>query len=231
VKPVIVELSEPRQFAYRSGASVTAEHFKWEMSTGTPWTSPSCVNLRVTRSVAATSNDASDCACAEREGQVTTCFESAFLGEAWTLDRVEMLAAVAHHGQVDKAGRPYIEHPARVVQKVRNQGGTAVQIAAAWLHDVAEDTEFTMDVLTELGTRAGSGLSTQLLAVIDALTARPGEPREDYYRRVRSVPDALVVKLADIDDNSDPSRLAQLDADTRHRLNRKYSKARAALLG
>jgi hypothetical protein len=53
--------------------------------------------------------------------------------------------------------------------------------------------------------------------------------RPARYRRVAANPDALLVKQADLDDNTDPSRLAALDAATRSRLEAKYAKARAAL--
>lgn len=68
-----------------------------------------------------------------------------------------------------------------------------------------------------------------MIAAVDALTRRPGEAASDYYARVRRVPLALTVKLADLDDNSDPHRLAQLDAATRDRLTAKYTCARAEL--
>lgn len=46
---------------------------------------------------------------------------------------------------------------------------------------------------------------------------------------MRAVPLALTVKLADLADNSDPQRLARLDAATRERLITKYARARAEL--
>lgn len=65
----------------------------------------------------------------------------------------ERIAREAHEGQFDKAGRPYVEHPARVAAwaaRLDPDAPSAV-IEAAWLHDVLEDTPFTRDDLAALG--------------------------------------------------------------------------------
>lgn len=134
-------------------------------------------------------------------------------------DLAEQIATTAHQGQVDKAGRPYITHPARVAARV---AGDEHAVAAAWLHDVVEDTEVTLADLEQL-------FPPEVTAAVEALTRRPGEVPADYYARVRAVPLAVTVKFADLADNSDPQRLAQLDAPTRDRLTAKYARARAAL--
>lgn len=138
---------------------------------------------------------------------------------------LEMLAAriatAAHAGQVDKAGNPYIEHPARVAARV---AGDERAVAAAWLHDVVEDTAVTLAELEQT-------FPAEVTTAVDALTRREGEEPADYYARVRSVPLALTVKLADLADNSDPERLGRLDEATRARLSVKYDRARNALAG
>ncbi|MFZ2526639.1 MAG: HD domain-containing protein [Rhodococcus sp. (in: high G+C Gram-positive bacteria)] len=134
-------------------------------------------------------------------------------------DLAEQIATTAHHGQVDKAGRPYITHPARVAARV---AGDDYAVAAAWLHDVVEDTEVTLADLEQL-------FPPEVTAAVEALTRRPGEAPADYYARVREVPLAVTVKLADLADNSDPRRLARLDAPTRDRLTAKYARAHAEL--
>lgn len=133
--------------------------------------------------------------------------------------RAEQIAAVAHRGQVDKGGQPYITHPARVAARV---AGDENAVAAAWLHDVVEDTTVTLAELEE-------SFPAEVTTAVDALTRRHGEAPADYYARVREVPLALTVKLADMADNSDPQRLARLDAATRDRLIAKYARARAEL--
>lgn len=131
----------------------------------------------------------------------------------------ELIATRAHAGQTDKSGSAYITHPARVVARLH----TRREQMTGWLHDVVEDTDTTLADLTE------AGLPAEVVAAVDALTRRPGEDPDTYYGRVATDPLAVAVKHADLDDNSDPDRLAQLDTETRARLGRKYAHARAVL--
>lgn len=131
----------------------------------------------------------------------------------------EQVATRAHAGQVDKAGVAYITHPARVAARLN----TPVTQTAGWLHDVVEDTGTTLEGL------AGAGFSPEVVAAVDALTRRPGEEPNAYYVRVAANASAVAVKHADLDDNTDPARMAHLDAKTRDRLDRKYAHARAVL--
>ncbi|MEU0055498.1 HD domain-containing protein [Streptomyces sp. NPDC006334] len=140
-----------------------------------------------------------------------------------TLTDVEALARAAHEGQTDKAGRPYAEHLRAVAEGVRDRGGDADQIAAAWLHDAVED-----DALSEAWLREAA-LSDRTKAVVLALTKRAGETPEAYAGRVLATPGALLVKEADLAHNADPARLAVLDAPTRSRLTGKYAHMRALL--
>jgi hypothetical protein len=142
----------------------------------------------------------------------------------WSLAEVAELAERAHTGQVDKSGSPYLEHPVRIAHALAERGAPALQQALGLLHDTVEDTATSLGLLAELG------LPQRVLDGVDALTHRPGEPHDDYYRRVRANLDALPVKLADLDDNGAPSRLSQLDAATQLRLTAKYAHARSALL-
>lgn len=132
------------------------------------------------------------------------------------------LATEAHAGQVDKVGEPYINHPARVAARSARAGVEAE--AAGWVHDVVEDTTVTLDELRV------AGLSESVVAAVDALTRRDGEAPEEYYRRVAGDRLARIVKCADLADNSNPRRLARLDADTRNRLQAKYDHARTRTL-
>ena len=136
------------------------------------------------------------------------------------------LATAAHRGQVDKAGRDYIEHPRRVVAAVAAHAAPErlpQAQAAAWLHDVVEDTDVTAEQLR-------ADFPPEVVDAVEALTRRPGQDPEDYYAGVKADPIARAVKNADLDDNTDPDRLALLDAATRERLLAKYAKARAALV-
>jgi (p)ppGpp synthase/HD superfamily hydrolase len=137
------------------------------------------------------------------------------------VQRARTRAAQAHEGQLDKAGRPYIEHPERVVGHLVNP--TTDEVVVAWLHDAVEDTEVTLqEVEREFGPTAA--------AAVDAITRRPDEACSGhYYARVKANPIALKVKSADLADNTDPARLALLAPDERARLELKYAHARQEL--
>jgi len=150
------------------------------------------------------------------------------LGYGCLVPHAHEIAVRAHRDQTDKAGRPYITHPARIVAKLARQGLAEEYLAVAWLHDVIEDSPFTVaDLLAH-------GFPLSVIVAVEAITLLPDERPEPYYHRVARNSLALSVKYADIDDNSDPGRLALLartDPDTAERLAAKYAKARAALAG
>lgn len=136
------------------------------------------------------------------------------------------VAVAAHRGQVDKAGRDYIDHPRRVAAEsealAEKAGMTSAAVsnatAAAWLHDVVEDTETGEAKLRE-------DFPTETVDAVMAVTKRSGESPETYFSRVRANRIAGIVKTADLADNTDPARQALLDEDTRARLRRKYRRA------
>lgn len=135
------------------------------------------------------------------------------------IGKARKLAVLAHAGQVDKAGRPYVEHLERVAAMVKHAKSLGLAQAVAWLHDIVEDT-----AVGELDLMA-AGMPAEVVEAVLAITHRPNEPRTEYYARVRENHLALAVKLADVADNADPKRLAMLDAATRGRLERKYARA------
>lgn len=141
-------------------------------------------------------------------------------------DSVELAKAIAeraHAGQVDKAGAEYIAHPRRVAEIARSYGSSDEAIAAAWLHDVLEDTSVTADDLRR------AGIPEEVIAAVESVTKRSGERLEDYCARVRANPLALRVKRADLDDNTDLRRIAALPEKTRQRLAAKYARMRSLL--
>ena len=133
-------------------------------------------------------------------------------------NRAKDIATTAHQGQVDKAGMPYIDHARRVAERVALVDDRPDAVAVAWLHDVVEDTATTLD---ELRAR---GFGHDVVAAVDAMTRRPDEG-DEYYRRVAADDLAIVVKLADIWDNTDPDRVARLGPQDRTRLQDKYRHA------
>lgn len=142
-----------------------------------------------------------------------------------TLEAADRLAEERHRGQVDKAGGPYVEHPRAVARITAAWGGSLEQQLAALLHDIVEDTDCTLEDLRELG------VSEPVLVLVDALSRRTGESLEDYLTRVLAVPDAVLVKRADLAHNSDPDRLAKLAPADRVRLEAKYARVRQILDG
>ena len=126
-----------------------------------------------------------------------------------------MFACIAHDGQVDKVGEPYILHPIRVMLSLN----TDKERMTAILHDVVEDTNYTIEDV------ACIGVPFDVLDAVDAMTRRKGQTYEDYLKEVKENSLALTVKLADIRDNQSPIRLLQLDTDKRQYLVAKYKKA------
>ncbi len=135
-----------------------------------------------------------------------------------TLERAITIAAQAHQGQTDKAHEPYILHPIRVMLRL----STPDERMAAVLHDVLEDTDWSRTDLER------EGFSRAVLDAVEALTRRSDETYEDFLHRVSLNPIALRVKLADLEDNLDASRIAQpTDRDVRRM--EKYRAARTLL--
>jgi hypothetical protein len=139
-----------------------------------------------------------------------------------TLERAIALAAEAHAGQKDKAGTPYILHPLRVMFAVE---GDEARMAAV-LHDVVEDGGVTLDQLRNLG------FPETVVEAVDALTKRDSERGAENYlafvERAGQNDIARAVKLADIADNMDLSRIARPTDEDLARMAR-YRKARRLL--
>lgn len=114
-----------------------------------------------------------------------------------SLERAIEIAAAAHGGQVDKGGEPYILHPLRVMFRMQ----TAEERITAVLHDVVEDSVWTLDRLRE------EGFSCAVVDALEALTKRLGEDRLSAAHRAAANRLARIVKLADNAENTDPTRL------------------------
>ena len=131
------------------------------------------------------------------------------------------IAYDAHHGQTDKAGLPYILHPVHLAEQMTDE----ITCCAALLHDVAEDTSITLEDLAK-------EFPPEVIAVLKLLTHEEGTDYFEYVRAIRANPLAVAVKLADLDHNSDQSRIADcgMSEETKAYFRRKYTKARAILL-
>lgn len=136
-----------------------------------------------------------------------------------TLEQAISLAAQQHEGQVDKANAPYILHPLRVMLNVP----TIEHKIVAVLHDILEDTETTIEDLYQFG------FQEHIIDAIVALTKKQGETRLEAAQRARLNPIARVVKLADINDNMDLSRIQSPTVKDFERL-KEYQQVRDLLL-
>lgn len=125
------------------------------------------------------------------------------------------IACIAHRGQKDKAGAPYILHPYHLAAQM----GDEVSAATALLHDVLEDTEVTAEDL------AAAGIPKNVIQTVKALTRQDGETYFEYIERLKRDPIAVVVKKEDLKHNLDLSRLGHEPDKADLRRARKYEKA------
>lgn len=114
------------------------------------------------------------------------------------------------YGAKGQAGEPYIQHPLRMMMKMK----TTEEKIIAVLHDVVEDSEITINDLRN------EGFSEKILKAVDALTKRKGESYKKSLERVKKNPLAVKVKIADFEDNMDIRRLKRITENDRKRLNR-----------
>lgn len=136
--------------------------------------------------------------------------------------RANQLQRECHSGQLDKAGKPYAEHPERVAQIVQSHPHflaleTQTQqdvVCAAYLHDVIEDTEITEEELISRGMSNNTVDAVKLLSknIAHSYATSPdgGLDIVAYYAAIRDNPIARMVKLADMADNSNHARQALL---------------------
>ncbi len=130
------------------------------------------------------------------------------------LNKAIEIATRAHAGQVDKAGEPYILHPLRVMLSREN----GIERICAVLHDVVEDSEITFDDLCK------EGFSEEIITVLDCLTNRNGESYDEFIYRILKNETACHVKLADLCDNMNLSRIENPNEKDEARM-KKYSEA------
>ena len=136
--------------------------------------------------------------------------------------RAMNIAYAAHHGQVDKAGVPYIFHPLHLAETMDDE----ISCCAALLHDTVEDTAVTLEDLAK-------EFPAEVVEAVHLLTHDPSENYLEYVRRIKGNSVAMKVKLADLAHNSDQSRFAgvQVSEERLGYFRDKYTKAKAILLG
>lgn len=128
------------------------------------------------------------------------------------------IAFTAHKEQVDKNGIPYIYHPIHLAEQMWDEE----TICTALLHDVAEDTDMTVEDLR------AEGFPESVISALRLLTHDEDTPYMDYVRKIKGDPIAKAVKLADLRHNSDLTRLDTVDERALMRVE-KYRSAIALL--
>ncbi len=126
----------------------------------------------------------------------------------------------AHKNQVDKSGMPYVFHPFHLAEQMEDEITTVV----ALLHDVVEDTEYTLSDLSDMG------FSKEVVNALALLTHNDNVPYMDYVALIKNNPVARTVKFADLKHNSDLTRLDGIDQKALQRVE-KYKKALDLLEG
>ncbi len=120
----------------------------------------------------------------------------------------------AHKNQVDKSGMPYVFHPFHLAEQMTDERTTIV----ALLHDIVEDTDYTLDDLSNMG------FESDIIEALMLMTHDKAVPYMEYVAKIKNNPIARAVKLADLRHNSDLSRLDIVDEKALKR-KEKYSEA------
>ncbi len=137
-----------------------------------------------------------------------------------TLERAIEIAYLVHEGQKDKSDADYIHHPLRVMER----GKTVIEKICGVLHDVVEDSDWTAEDLRN------EGFSEEVISVIKCLSKETeNEDYDVFIERVAKDPIAIRVKLNDLLDNMDITRLNELNEKDLNRLN-KYLRAYRKLI-
>jgi len=124
------------------------------------------------------------------------------------LSNMLMLATYKHCEQKDKGGQPYILHPLTVMHLLYTDDEELQCIALG--HDLLEDTNTTVRTLE-------GHFTPRIIAGILALTRPEGMPYAEYKEQVKTNPDAIRVKLCDLQHNMDPSRAHTISPSLRKR--------------
>ncbi len=137
----------------------------------------------------------------------------------YLLDKAILMAVIAHTGQLDKANKPYILHPLRIMLSM----STKEEMIVGVLHDVIEDSLVTLDILQK------EGFSHKILKALDTISRRKNETYDEYLKRIQTNSLACKIKQIDLQDNM---RLDRITCPTERDFARieKYKEA-AKILG
>ena len=130
------------------------------------------------------------------------------------LEKAISIALSAHCGKTDKGGNPYILHPLRIMLSM----DTDEEKIVALLHDIVEDSPTTIKQLRE------EKFSNKIVAAVSLLTKKENQPYDDYILAIKKNPLATKIKLADLKDNMNTSRLKKITEKDKLRI-KKYRAA------
>ena len=116
------------------------------------------------------------------------------------VERAKEFAEFAHQGQIDKAGQAYIYHPTRVGEMTAERFGDDILTSIAYMHDVVEDGGFTVSDLSVF-------FPDSVWKTVQILTRGKSDGRDVYIDSIGKNLLATKVKLMDLKDNMDLSRL------------------------
>lgn len=102
-----------------------------------------------------------------------------------------LIAIEAHDDQKRKDGKPFVQHPIRVADYLTQCTHDLEIVAAGYLHDVKEDTQFNIDEL----------FNDRIIFIVDLVTHKNGETKLDSVKRAGTTWESTLVKMADRLDN------------------------------
>ncbi|MEY4590542.1 MAG: hypothetical protein RL497_2618 [Pseudomonadota bacterium] len=135
------------------------------------------------------------------------------------LEKALGIALIAHAGQKDKAGAPYILHPLRLMMAASDPDAQV----AALLHDVLEDSDLTVDDLKQ------AGIPEHITTTVEILTRQLDETYGEFIERIACDELACRIKILDIQDNLNLQRLKSVKKADLMRVN-EYHRALQHLL-
>lgn len=130
-----------------------------------------------------------------------------------SIEKALALAAKAHEGQKQRNGEPYILHPLRIMMQMES----SEEKIAAILHDVVEDSDWTLERLKN------EGFSEEVVQIVDLLTHRDEDSYEHYIERLKPHPKARHIKIADLNDNMRIQRLKKVGEKDFQRLEKYHT--------
>ena len=138
------------------------------------------------------------------------------------LDRAIAITATAFEGKLDKGCAPYILHCLTVMYGVREHGSKSMQ--AAVMHDLIEDTKWTLEDLKK------EGFDEEVILIVERLTHLSTDSYDSYLDKIAVCPKSRAIKMKDLDHNSQIHRMKGLRDKDFERLA-KYHRAYSFLKG